>query len=180
MLRSAKPAVVPPTNVQLPRTSTRLQKPQVYVKIVNGMKQENWGAVTYEGSLHAPGDVVPWASLPQPAVLIECAGPIGVWQRGKHREVLYILWRWDWIQMDWVEVARAQSLNWSWTVVLKEAVYQALHPRPDLVDIIQRSRDLAEEMLRIMHERLEPEMPDVQKTAWHSIYERVAGRIAGA
>jgi hypothetical protein len=167
----------PPRRIQLPRSSTRLERPQVYVRIVTAMHQEAWGAVTYDGPLHAPGAVVDFASLPDPAVAIECAGPVGVWQRGKHREILYILWVWDSRRLEWREIARALALNWAWTSMLREACYQALHPRPELVDVIQRSRDVTEEILQAIERRLDSEMREVRASVLHSVYEQVAGRI---
>lgn len=166
-----------PTSVRLPCTSTRLQKPYTYVRIVTAMHATKWGAICFKGPLYAPGAVVDADSLPSPAVLIESAGPIGPWQRGKHREMLYILWRFDLVRWEWVEIARAQALNWSWTVVLREPAFQALHPRPELVDIIQRSRDVTDELLALLDGRLESEMREVRASVLHSVYERVAGRI---
>jgi hypothetical protein len=103
---------------------------------------------------------------------------VGTAQRGKHREVLYILWRFDRTRWEWIEIARAQALDWSWTVVFRDAAFCALHPRPGLVDLIQRSRDVAEELLALMDGRLQLERREVRASVLHSIYERVAGRIA--
>src|SRR5581483_3862932 len=101
----AQVAVSPPKRVALPRTSTRLQAPQSYVKVITGMKTEAWGATGFEGKIYSPGQVVDLDALPRPAVAIECAGPIGIYQRGKHRETLYILWRFDVDRGEWVEIA---------------------------------------------------------------------------
>ena len=167
-----------PKRVQLPSTATRIQKPYTYVRVVTSMHSTTWGAVAFEGKLHSPGAVVDADSLPSPAVLVEAAGPIGPWQRGKHRELLYILWRLDLVRWEWVEIARAQALDWSWTLMLREAAFQALHPRPELIDIIQRSRDVTDELVALLDVRLQTEMREVRASVLHSIYERVAGKIA--
>lgn len=167
----------PPEHIRLPRSSSRLALPYVYVKLVTSLREQSWGAIAYEGRIYRPGAMLDTASLPCPAIAIELAGPIGVWQRGKHRELLYILWRLDISKWEWVEVARAQSLNWGWSVDLREAVFRTLHPRPELVDIIQRSRDVADELMEFVDVRLERELREVRASVLHSVYERVAGKL---
>jgi hypothetical protein len=168
---------LPPERIRLPRSSTRLAFPYAYVKLVTSLREQSWGAIAYEGRIYRPGAMMDTDSLPSPAVVIELAGPIGIWQRGKHRELLYILWRLDMPRWEWVEVARAQSLNWGWSVDLREAVFRTLHPRPELVDIIQRSRDVADELMELFDVRLQRELREVRASVLHSVYERVAGKL---
>ena len=164
--------------IQLPRSSSRAAKTDAYVKVVDRIRPEAWGAVSFEGKIYAPGQIVDTHSLPLPCVLVECAGPVGTWQRGKRREFLYVLWRLDSIAWEWVEIARAQAFDWSWTVAFRELAFRALHPRPELVDITGRSLDAAEEILRMIEQRLVGEITEVRVSALHSVYERVAGRLA--
>jgi hypothetical protein len=173
-----QPAPVPPKRIQLPRNSTRVQRQYVYIKIIESIKPEAWGAVAFDGKILAPGAVVDLDPLPRPLVVIECIGPLGIHQRGKHRDYGYILWRYDFSLFEWQEIARAQAKDWSWTVAMKEPALRALHPRPELVDIVKRSRDLVDELLVSIDQKLVLEKPDVRKTVLDSLYERVAGRIA--
>lgn len=180
MLPSASvPAPQAPNRVQLPRSSTRLEKHQAYLRIVTEIRPQSWGGVAFEGTIYAPGAVIDVGALPRPAVAIECAGPVGAWQRGKHRELLYILWRFDVTRWEWIEIARTQALSWDWQLVFRDPAWRALHPRPDLVDVIKRSRDVGDELLATIDRRLESEGGDVRASVLSWVYEQVAGRIAG-
>jgi hypothetical protein len=178
MLCPANPAPAAPTRIQLPRSSTRLQRPHVFVNVLERVKQEEWGAVQFEGRIYTPGQVVDFASLPSPLIAIECAGPVGVHQAKKYRDYLYILWRYDLGIQEWVEVARAQAKDASWTLALREPAIRALHPRPELLDIVARSRGLVDELVAAIDQRLVPEMPEVRRTVLDHLYTRVAGKIA--
>jgi len=175
----AQAAVSPaaPKRIALPRSSTRLQQNVAYIKIVTRIRTESWGGVAFDGTLYTPGRVVDLESLPRPLIAIECAGPIGAWRRGKRRETLYILWRFDVALQEWREIARAQAEDWRWSVALRDAAHQALHPRPELVDVIKQSRELADEILGLIDNRLRDAAPDVKTSALHAVYEEVAGRI---
>jgi hypothetical protein len=151
--------------------------PYVYVKIIERIQPNAWG-ILFEGSLHRPGAVLEADFLPQPAVAIECAGPVGTWQRGKRRPCLYILWLFDHTKGEWIELARAQAVDASWMAALQEPARQALHPRPELLDIVERSQSLADELVEAVDGRLIGEIPEVRASALYSIYERLAGEIA--
>jgi hypothetical protein len=147
------------------------------VRIVESIRPNACGLL-FEGSLHRPGANLDADSLPRPAVAIECAGPVGIWQRGKRRPILHILWQFDRTRWEWVELARAQTVDASWMAVLQEPARHALHPRPELLDIVERSQNLADELVDVMDGRLAGEMPEVRASALYSIYERLAGEIA--
>jgi hypothetical protein len=174
---AANPAPCTAPRVQLPRSSSRLGVPHVYVKLVERIRMHPWGPV-YDGKIYRPGAVLESAAIPRPAVAIECAGPVGVWQRGKHRPLEYIVWRYDFAAGEWLDLARAQALGVSWASMVHEAIYLALHPRADLLDIIARSRSLADQVIAEMNGRLADEMDEVRRTALYAIYERIAGELA--
>jgi hypothetical protein len=171
------PAPAPPPNIQLPCTSPRDRNAIVYITVVRTIQASSWGATQFQGDLRKPGQVIEFDSLPRPAVLVECAGPIGPWKRGKHRDLLYILWRLDYHSYEWVEIARAQARDWSWSVVFDRPARMALQPRPELVDVLERSRTVAEQILELIRQHLEPEIAAVQASALYAVYESVAGRI---
>lgn len=176
----ASVALLAPTKrVRLPRSSTRQQNPyDLYCKVLTDIIPEPFGAALFAGKIYKPGAVVELAALPDPAVVIECAGQIGAWQRGKRRDFQYILWTYDRQLDEWHELARAQAKDKTWTAGIREPAWLALHPRPELVDVIQRTRDITDEILELIDKRLRSELVEVRANALYTIYERVAGRIS--
>jgi len=168
--------------IRLPQSSTRLDLPHAYVKLLEDIIPQPFGVCRFEGRIYRPGAVVDVASLPRPAVAIECAGPVGVYRRtgpGRHRDYRYILWVFDFCSIEWRQVAQTQAKDTSWTAAIREPAWRALHPRPELLDITERSLDASEELIDAIDRRLRREIPEVRASALYSIYERVAGRIAG-
>lgn len=148
------------------------------MKLIEDIIPQPFGACLFDGRIYRPGAAVDVTSLPRPAVLIECAGPIGVHRRGKHRDYLYLLWRFDFSLLGWVKIAEAQAKDASWTAAIREAAWRALYPRPELFDIVERSRNVTEELLATIDRRLRAEELEVQANTLHALYDRVAGRIA--
>ncbi len=127
------------------------------------------------GSVHKAGSYLSPQALGSNPIVLECAGPQG---KGSHREILWILWRYDWSAEQWVEIARAQSIDASWTVVLREPALAALNPRPELFDIGKRAGQFAERIAGDIDRALELESEPVRACALSLVYDRVAGRIA--
>ena len=134
----------------------------------------------FEGKIHKPGSSVDASELSQNAVALECAGPVGKWTRGKKLETLWILWRFDWEKFCWWEIARAQALGWEWAEVLRGPAIRALNPKPALVDVLARGRELADEILSLVDTKLASENQDLRALVLSRVYEYVAGRIAAA
>jgi hypothetical protein len=181
MLPSPQPAPPPSKRLQFPRTSTRLSLPDVYCKLIEDIVPQPFGCCRFDGRIYRPGAPIALESLPRPAVVIECTGPIGPYlhrRAGRYRDYGYILWTFDFQAFEWREIARAQAPDASWTAAIRELAWLALHPRLELVDIVKRSRDVSQELLDAIDKRLLSEMPEVKANALYSIYERVAGRIA--
>ena len=181
LVTAVQPAPSPPKRIQLPRSSTRLQFPDVYCKILESVKPEMFGCAAFDGRIKKVGTVLDVDSLPRPLVVIECTGPIGPYvnrRAGRHRDHGYILWTYDYGREEWREICRAQAPDGSWTAAFREPALRALHPRPELVDVTRRGRDLADELLAAIDQRLVPENSAVRKTVLDCLYERVAGRIA--
>ena len=166
------------SRIRLPQSSTRLQIPEVYVKIVQDIVPLPFGLCRFDGTIHKPGAVIAVETLPRPAVAIECAGPVGVYRRGKRRDYQYLLWTLDHPDLEWRELARAQSRDASWTAAVREPAWRALHPRPELIDLMERSADVSRDLIDEIEKRLRAEMPEVQANALYSVYEWIAGRIA--
>ncbi len=173
--------VAPSKRIQLPRSSSRVAREHVYCKLIEDIIPQPFHTCLFDGKIYRPGASLEVEQLPRPAVLIECTGPIGPYvnrRGGRHRDYGYILWVFSFDLHEWREIARAQAPDASWTATLREPAWRALHPRPELVDVIQRSRDAAEDLLDVIDKRLRAELPEVAANALHSLYDRIAGKIA--
>src|SRR5262249_52380540 len=89
-----------------------------------------------------------------------------------------MLWSLDVDGLEWHELARARASDTSWTASLREAAARALHPRPELVDIVQRGREVSEALIGAIQSRLNAETPEVQAAALLSMYDQVAGMLS--
>jgi hypothetical protein len=72
----------------------------------------------FKGRVLMPGAEFDPASLPRPAVMIECAGSVRI-SEGRSRYCfrhLWLLWRYDFDLHEWVEVVRETSDSAEWTV----------------------------------------------------------------
>lgn len=169
--------------IHLPRSSGRGYSYRYFchLKLVTRVRLAGSGYGTdFEGRLLKPGAVVEAELLGEHPVIIECAGPQGEFRRGRRREYLWILWVLDWQTKTWSEAARSLAINFEWVVVLREPAWQALNPRPAVVDIQQRSQELAERLLREIDQVLDAEEKAVRISVLNSVYDRVAGRIVAA
>jgi len=174
----AHAAAAPEPKIRLPRTSTRVEFPYVYIKIVENIVPLPFGLCRFDGKIYKPGAVIAIETLPRPAVLIECAGPVGIYRRGRRRDYQYLLWLLDADRHEWRELARAQARDASWTLAIREPAWCALHPQPELIDVMERSQDVSRDLIDEIEKRLRAEMPEVQANALYSVYEWIAGRIA--
>jgi hypothetical protein len=133
----------------------------------------------FEGRILAPGSEIPTDELPDPAVILECAG--AVWGADRRRkETLWVLWKYDWQAEEWRELARAQAVNWEWILVLKGPAQEALHPTAGLVDLLKAGRELAEQIVEGIELKLEGQPRDLRKSVLSCVYQEVAGRIIDA
>lgn len=167
------PSPAPPF-LRLPRSSTRLQKDHAHIKLVKAVR-DSGGWVLWEGTVYPPGGTIPVQDLPDHAVLLECAGPIGT---GRNRDWLWILWRLDRSRWEWREVARSQGLDNSATWTLREAALAALNPDPGLYEVSERARGLADSAVRAIDDVVAGEAAPVKLRALSLVYDQVAGRIA--
>lgn len=83
----------------------------------------------FRGQLLTPGARFEVDDLPRPAVLLECAGSMRTAaQRSRYAfETVWVLWRFDFAELIWVEVARMLSNDASWTVDLAPIAWRLLH-----------------------------------------------------
>jgi len=99
---------------------------RAYARVLTRVDPHADYASGFEGCLLRPASLVREAALPDPAVLLECAGPV---RRGSgHRRApsLYVLWRFDRRRGEWCELARTQAEAWEWAVDLRGPAMRAL------------------------------------------------------
>ena len=167
----------PVDRIALPHSSTRNQRQYAFCKIVKEIAARSYQG-GFEGPIKKPGSVVGIEEFGPRPVVIECAGPAGDYRRGTRREVAWILWAWDWEFLKWKEVARTQAVNWEWTVDLREPAMRCLYPKPQLMDVMKRGREVATEIVESIEKRLAKETEDVRRSALCSLHDQVSGRIA--
>jgi hypothetical protein len=178
---TASPDVPLSRFIQLPRSSGRANRAHAHLKLVTKILASGHCNLGWEGEIYPPGALVERSKLLENAIVLECAGPQGDSRRGHNRrEYLWILWRYDWGRGSWVEIARSLAINWEWALVLRPPAIQALYPRPEFCDVLQRGKDVASEVMGLIEQHLQGEDRSVRVNALASIYDQVAGRIAEA
>ncbi len=178
-----QPTVASDIRIRLPFTSNRNQKPFAHLKLLTEVSPCTLGgpfSADFKGKIYAPGAVLDAEELPDPAVVLECVGPIGLAKSGKQREILWVLWRYERKLEEWIEIARAQSDNTDWSLALREPALRALHPRPELVDVTKKTVQIAERIMQVVDSEMDNEADrKVKLKVLNSVYDQVAGRIAG-
>ena len=164
--------------VRLPRSSTRLGQGYVFCKLLTAIREAPMNA-GWEGRIYPPGELIAAEELPDPAVVLECAGPQGGFKHGKRRETLWILWKLDREAGAWRELARATSLNWEWSLALRAPAMAALYPQPGLYDVLGRGVDVAERVAAAIDRELAGEPLPVRRNVWARLHDQSACRIAG-
>lgn len=184
MNTEGSPAIaVPPENrklIPLPNTSPQNRHCYSHVRLLTEVSPDACNAAGFGGRLLRCGERLSPEELGERPVVLECAGPQGTFKRGRHRLTLWILWRYDWQEKDWREIARAQSLNWDWAIILRDPAIRALQlseKTGQLPDLAERGREVTEELLRAIDTALLVELPEVRTFVLVSIYDRMAGRI---
>lgn len=138
----------------------------------------------FEGRPFAPGTAIPVAQLHPPGfpdrpVVLECAGANG--GRGHVRgECLYILWRYE-MQAGWVELGRATSVAWEWSVDLGPLAHRVMNESRRSAAIAPKTSDLAaviQSICAVIDQELK-QLPDRDRLRVAAILqEQVASRVA--
>jgi hypothetical protein len=174
-----EPPPIVRSSIQFPNTCPQNRKHFAHIRLLTQVRPEAWNAAGFEGRLFRCGAPATHEDLGENPVAIECAGPQGTWKRGKHRETLWILWRYDWEEKRWREIARAQSTNWAWAIILREPAIRAMQvsDKSGQLNLAERGREVTEELLRAIDTALVSELPEVRTLVLTTIYDQMAGRI---
>jgi hypothetical protein len=137
-------------------------------------QDHTWGGWAFEGDLVRPGSVVELDGLPEPAVVLECAGTDGAGQGHRRSGVVYVLWRLDRQAGEFRELARVVCENRDWTVDLGPIARRELAPsQPVLVD----PKRVCERICGVLDEEMDRLHRDAQRILLLALYDRLAARV---
>jgi len=159
--------------VRLPQTSTRAQRLYAHVKIVDRVHPLD-SPIAFDGRIYPPGACVPIEDLPAQTVAIECVGQVG--PRGRRKDLLWLLWKYDWGLDGWRELGRAQSVDAGWTIALRPLAAQALQHNP--IDMTAHWQEIVRVLMSEIDLKLENERQETAMNVLHAVYSELAGRIA--
>jgi len=120
------------------------------------------------------------SSPEKPIVILECAGPApkqGQWY-GRGAEYVYVLW--EWREGAWIELGRAQSVSWEWSLVLRpiaEMVIgsdQAPPRKPSAIDIGVTVKGA----ISVLDKEAAKLSEEERGQFWAMVHDWIAGRIS--
>jgi hypothetical protein len=127
----------------LPRTSVS-RTDHGFLRLLTDVDVLAPPGLQFKGRLLTPGAKFDPASLPRPAVVLECAGSVRI-SEGQSRYCfrhLWLLWRYDFERLEWVEVVREISDSAEWTLHFAPIAQRLLNS--DQHELLQRQTARAE------------------------------------
>lgn len=177
-LQASSPKTGNPGALQLPRSSTRLDKGYTFCKVVTRVRRDKAYQIGFEGPIYPPGARVPIEVFGPRPLVVENAGPDRPGRGHNRMPSRWILWSWDFSHSEWVQLAQTYAISAEWAEVLKEPAIRALTPaRPELFDVLARGRELAGLGVTYFDQLIAIEESDVQLNAWVALLDIVPGRI---
>jgi|ERR1051325_678778 hypothetical protein len=166
-------AICVPGEIRLPRSASVRRSDYTFLKLLDRVG-EHTGGSAFEGRILRPGATFREKDLPDPAVLLECAGTEGRRrEKGGTAECRYIIWRWDKIMREWCDLAQASSEHGEWAYALQGVARRALNPEEAV-----RVFDCARSVDRVLS-FLETELYGMNAKLRVRVLENLYGRIAG-
>ena len=138
-------AICSPGFVRLPHSSTR-RGAITWIKLLTAVDQTRQGGFAFQGTLLRPGAQVEAATLPDPAIFIECAGTEG--GHGNNRgQSPHLLWRYDQRARDWMLLAQSVSLRDEWAADLMPIAIRELNQvAPESNETVDRELERLEHL----------------------------------
>ncbi len=121
-------------SVRIPRSSSRNVK-GTFAKLLVRVQADASTGFGWEGTPVRPGSLIEWSELwptpqhPRVPVLLECAGSVDPRDGAANKRswpCLFVLWKFDLDQKDWIELARSASLTWTWAIDLRPIAMRAI------------------------------------------------------
>jgi hypothetical protein len=169
--------------VRLPRSSPRNALGSL--KLLTAVDLAAPTGLQFVGRFLRPGAELDDADLPRPAVLLEDAGTLRT-QPAHSRysfDHLWILWRFDFMKGEWIEVVRGLARDASWTVDIAPIAHRLLHPPAGQVtsrSVEMRARPIVTELLSLIDGTLGEATREVQCVILAEIERHLGYRIAEA
>jgi hypothetical protein len=117
--------------VRIPRTATRRNAGD-WAKVLSSVDPKAVCAFGYEGEFLRPGATIDEDKLFLPgtdlrtAIVLESAGSDGKGRGNNRSPCVFILWRYSRATALWTELARASSVDWTWSLDLRPIAIRAL------------------------------------------------------
>lgn len=173
---TAKPAaaraIAPEGAVRLPHSGKR--GALTWLKLVESVDQSKPAGFAFEGRILRPGGELGRHDIPEPCVLLECAGPVGPGRGHNRAEVLYLLWRWD--VADWREIARAASVGAEWVQDLAPIALRALSARKGMAVAVD-AETVALRVIEVLESGLAQLSEKGKGEALGIIHDQIVGRL---
>lgn len=170
--------------IRIPRSVVR-RDAMSFAKLLSKVSPNASTGFEFEGTFLRPGARIDHAALwptpqhPRVPVLLECAGSDGTGWGHRRSPLIYILWRYDQDQGEWIELARAVGQAWDWCEVLGPVAARALaeqlpvRPPPDVGALAQR-------MARLLDDELGAVAPEERWKLLAIIHDQLAWRFTAA
>jgi hypothetical protein len=160
--------------VKLPRSATR-RGALTWAKLLTRVDAKAQNGFGFEGRIVRPGALIGIHEMPEPAVVLECAGNDGSGRGHRRAEDVYILWRYDRRRGEWAELARARSVNWEWALDLRPIARRALEgPPPNAPE----ERTAIARVLNLVDAEIEGAGQQTLLDVMAALHDRLAARVA--
>jgi hypothetical protein len=133
----------------------------------------------FRGQLLTPGADFNPDNLPRPAVLIECAGSVRI-KEGRSKycfRCLWLLWRFDFETLEWIEVMRTQCDNATWTEYFAPIALQLLRPAPDGREALRAARPISTRLIDQLRAEFREMLSEVACCVLADLDNFIAGEI---
>jgi hypothetical protein len=165
--RPRKPS--PP--ILLPQTSFKRRDQLAHIRLLTAVQfSKRIGQWLFQGEIYRPGALL--QDPPANAVALECAG-----SAGKGLGTVWILWQRRG-KDDWVELARSQARDRSWTGDLGPRAVSALNAKPALFSVVDRVNELVAQVIAFVDAKLDSEPDGVSLGVLLAVSDQLNGRIA--
>lgn len=139
--------------LNLPRTSQNRREPGFH-KLLTFVDVNAPRGLQFRGQFLTPGAPFEPGDLPNPAVMIEFAGRVrataSACRRDAFRDV-WVLWRFDFAAISWIEVVRSVTSTNDWTCDFAPIAHRLLYqPVESVSSAAERARLLSEHLTRIL------------------------------
>jgi hypothetical protein len=159
--------------VKLPSTAVR-NAPGTWLKLLSRVDPHATGGFGFEGKILRPAASVTLFDLPDPALLLECAGTMGKGWGHRRMEHLYVLWRYDRDRQTWRALAQTYAVNGDWALELRPRALRELAPAiPAALD----PGAVAQRVLAVLDVEIDRADERATEAVYAVLHDRLAARV---